>query len=87
MTQRSTPSDGSAWADDLRVPQSVMRIPLWVSLVVILGALLTATGVVISKVDPTATNERQPHDRCGAGLCRLAVCAEPPVGGKCCIFS
>ncbi len=33
--------------------QSVSRIPLWVSIVVILGALLTATGAVISKVDPT----------------------------------
>ena len=33
--------------------QSVSRIPLWVSIVVILGALLTTTGAVISKVDPT----------------------------------
>ena len=32
---------------------SVLYIPLWVSIVVILGALLTTTGAVISKVDPT----------------------------------
>ena len=52
MTKRSTQSDGSVQADDLRTPQSVVRIPLWVSIVVILGAALTATGAVISKVDP-----------------------------------
>lgn len=40
-------------ADDLKTPQSVVRFPLWVSIVVILGALLTITGAVISKVDPT----------------------------------
>jgi hypothetical protein len=39
--------------DDLRTPQSVLRFPLWVSIVVILGALLTITGAVIGKVDPT----------------------------------
>jgi hypothetical protein len=39
--------------DDLRTPQSVVRFPLWVSIVVILGALLTITGAVIGKVDPT----------------------------------
>ena len=35
------------------VPQSVRHFPLWVSIVVILGALLTLTGAVISKVYPT----------------------------------
>lgn len=39
--------------NDLRTSQSVVHIPLWVSIVVILGALLTITGAVISKVDPT----------------------------------
>ncbi|MBO0794824.1 MAG: hypothetical protein J2P36_28265 [Ktedonobacteraceae bacterium] len=39
--------------DDLRMPQSVVRFPLWVSIAVILGALLTITGAVIGKVDPT----------------------------------
>ncbi len=42
MTKNSTQSDGSVQADDLRTPQSVMNIPLWVSIVVIIGALLTA---------------------------------------------
>jgi len=46
-------SDGSVQANDLRTPRSAVRIPLWVSIVVILGAVLTATGAVISKVDPT----------------------------------
>ncbi len=46
-------SDSSVQANDLRTPQSVVRIPLWVSIVVIFGAVLTATGAVISKVDPT----------------------------------
>jgi hypothetical protein len=46
-------SDGAVQANDLRTPRSVVRIPLWVSIVMILGAVLTATGAVISKVDPT----------------------------------
>jgi len=46
-------SDGSVQANDYGTPQSVVRIPLWVSIAVILGAILTATGAVISKVDPT----------------------------------
>ncbi len=40
-------------ANDLKTSPSVVRFPLWVSIVVILGALLTLTGAVISKVDPT----------------------------------
>ena len=54
MTKRSIQSDDSMKADDdLKISQSVVHIPLWVSIVVILGALLTATGAIISKVDPT----------------------------------
>ena len=56
MTKHSTRSNhsiDSLQANDLRTPPSVARIPWWVSLIVILGALLTATGAVISKVDPT----------------------------------
>ncbi len=60
MTKNSIQSDGSAKANDLRTPQSVVRIPLWVSIVVILGALLTATGAVISKVDPTILTNGSP---------------------------
>ena len=40
-------------ANDFKTSQSVVRFPLWVSIVVILGALLTVTGAVIAKVDPT----------------------------------
>ena len=53
MTKQSIQSDGSVQVDNLKIPQSVMRIPLLVSIVVILGSLLTATGAIISKVDPT----------------------------------
>ena len=47
-------------ADDLKTPQSVVRFPLWVSIVVILGALLTITGAVISRVDPTLLTNGSP---------------------------
>src|SRR5260370_21076037 len=60
MTKNSIQSDSSAQANDHRTPQSVVRIPLWVSIVVILGALLTATGAVISKVDPTLLTNGSP---------------------------
>jgi hypothetical protein len=53
MTQHSAQSDDAVQADESRTPQSVVRIPWWISTVVILGAVLTATGAVISKVDPT----------------------------------
>ncbi len=46
--------------DDLRPPQSVVRFPLWVSIVVILGALLTITGAVIGKVDPMLLTNGSP---------------------------
>jgi hypothetical protein len=60
MTKHSIQSDGSVQGDNLRIPQSVVHIPLWVSIVVILGALLTATGAVISKVDPTLLTNGSP---------------------------
>ncbi|HEY7418696.1 MAG TPA: hypothetical protein VH593_26190 [Ktedonobacteraceae bacterium] len=47
-------------ADNLGTPQSVARFPLWVSIVVILGALLTITGAVISKVNPTLLTNGSP---------------------------
>jgi hypothetical protein len=53
MAKHSTPSDGSLREDDPRNSQPVSRIPLWVSIVVILGALLIAAGAVISKLAPT----------------------------------
>jgi len=60
MTKRSIQSDDSVQADDLKISQSVIYIPLWVSIVVILGALLTATGAIISKVDPTLLTNGSP---------------------------
>src|SRR5436190_18336044 len=60
MTNNSIQSDDSVQEDELRIPQSVVRIPLWVSIVVILGALLTATGAIISKVDPTLLTNGSP---------------------------
>jgi hypothetical protein len=56
MTNPSMPSPAS----DLKTPQSVARFPWWVSIVVILGALLTLTGAVISKVDPTLLTNGNP---------------------------
>jgi hypothetical protein len=60
VTKNSIQSDSSAKAKDLKTPQLVTRIPLWVTIVVILGALLTATGAVISKVDPTLLTNGSP---------------------------
>src|SRR6266566_5104431 len=60
MTNSLIQSDDSVQADDLKISQSVVHIPLWVSIVVILGALLTATGAIISKVDPTLLTNGSP---------------------------
>jgi hypothetical protein len=40
-------------ANDRETTQAGVRFPLWISIVVILGALLSITGAVISKVNPT----------------------------------
>src|SRR5262249_14600181 len=56
MTNPGVPSQ----AGDLKTPQSVVRIPLWVSVVGILGALLTIAGAVISKADPTLLTNGSP---------------------------
>jgi hypothetical protein len=60
MTKHSIQSDDSVQGDDLRIPQSFVHIPFWISIVVIIGALLTATGAVISKVDPTLLTNGSP---------------------------
>ena len=49
-----------AQANDHKTTQAVVRFPLWVSIVVILGALLSVTGAVISKVDPTLLTNGSP---------------------------
>jgi hypothetical protein len=46
--------------DDSSLSQSFETIPLWISIVVIIGALLTATGAIISKVDPTLLTNGSP---------------------------
>jgi hypothetical protein len=46
--------------DDSRLSQSFEHIPLWISIVVIIGALLTAIGAIISKVDPTLLTNGSP---------------------------
>ena len=46
--------------DDFRSSQSFVHIPQWISIVVILGALLTATCAIISKVDPTLLTNGSP---------------------------
>ena len=56
MTNPSVPSQ----ADNPKTPQLFVRFPLWVSIVVILGVLLTLTGAVISKVDPTFLTNGSP---------------------------
>ena len=56
MSNPSVPSQ----TDDLKTAPSVARFPLWVSIVVILGVLLTITGAVISKVDPTLLTNGSP---------------------------
>lgn len=53
MINHSVPSQ----VDDLRKPQAV---PLWVSIVTLLGALLLIAGAVISKVDPTLLTNGSP---------------------------
>src|SRR5262249_28497400 len=50
---------------DLKTPQSVACIPLWVSIVVIFGALLTLASAVISKVDPTLLTNGNPMTASG----------------------
>lgn len=60
MTKSSIPFDDSVQVDNLTKPKTFVHIPLWVSIVVILGALLTATGAVISKVDPTLLTNGSP---------------------------
>jgi hypothetical protein len=39
---------------------AVVRIPLWVSIVVILGALLTLTGALVAKLDPALLTNGSP---------------------------
>jgi hypothetical protein len=60
MAKGTAQSDGSVQAFAFGKPQSVTRIPLWVSVVVVLGAALVAVGAMISKVDPTLLTDGSP---------------------------
>lgn len=60
MNKSSRQTDTSMQADALSTPRPVVHIPLWISIVVIPGAILTATGAVISKVDPTLLTNGSP---------------------------
>src|SRR5579863_4897394 len=60
MIKHSTHTDVSGQANDLSTSHMVRHIPLWISIVVIIGAVLTATGAVISKVDPTLLTNGSP---------------------------
>ena len=60
MMKHLTQSNDSIQAKDIRTPSSVRRIPWWVAIVVIIGALLTVTGAVISKVSPTLLTDGSP---------------------------
>lgn len=60
MKKISIQSDNSTQAKDIRPLQSDIHIPFWVYIAVIIGAVLTATGAVISKVDPTLLTNGSP---------------------------
>lgn len=60
MIKHSTQTEVSMQKDNFGTPHPVVHIPLWISIVVILGAALTATGAVISKVDPTLLTNSSP---------------------------
>lgn len=60
MIKHSTQTEVSMQKDNFGTSHPVVHIPLWVSIVVILGAVLTATGAVISKVDPTLLTNGSP---------------------------
>jgi hypothetical protein len=49
----------SSQMGDIKTPHAV-RFPLWVAIIVILGALLTLTGAIISKVDPVFLTNGSP---------------------------
>src|SRR5258708_26544238 len=60
MTKHSIQSNDSIQANDFRTPLPVTRIPWWVAIIVILGALLTVSGAVISKMAPTILTNGSP---------------------------
>lgn len=60
-SQSASPTPAAqSQADDLKTSQLAGRFPLWVTIVVIFGTLLTLTGAVMSKVDPTFLTNGSP---------------------------
>ena len=59
MKKQSTQND-TMQTNNLKAPQLVAHIPLWVSIVVIVGAVLSLAGAVISKFDPTLLTNGNP---------------------------
>jgi hypothetical protein len=60
MAKQPIQADDTMQANNLKTAQLVARIPLWVSIVVIIGALLSAAGAVISKIDPMLLTNGNP---------------------------
>ena len=60
MMKHSIPNDSSIQTNDLRTPQTVVRIPLWIFIGVIIGAMLLTTGAVMSKLDPSLLTNGDP---------------------------
>ena len=60
MTKQSTQADDSVQLPDRRTHRSAMRVPVWVSIVVILGVILLGSGAAISKVAPTMLTNGAP---------------------------
>ena len=60
MAKQPIQANDTMQANGLKTSQLVAHIPLWVSIVVIIGALLSAVGAVVSKVDPTLLTNGNP---------------------------
>jgi hypothetical protein len=60
MAKQPIQANDTMQANNLKTAQLVARIPLWVSIVVIIGALLSAAGAVISKIDPMLLTNGNP---------------------------
>ena len=60
MSKKSLQANDTMQANSLKTSQLVARIPLWVSIVVIVGALLSIAGAVIGKIDPMLLTNGNP---------------------------
>lgn len=60
MSKGTEQSNDFMQTSNARTSRSVTHIPVWVAIVVILGALLSLIGAIISKVDPTLLTNGSP---------------------------